>query len=353
VSGLPSWLLMLIFLGSAAVIWVAGVTLSDTTDVLAERLHLGSALGGLIMLAIATNLPEIAITASAAMSHHLDVAVGNILGGIAVQTVVLVAVDAFGVRERRPLTYQAASLVLVLEGALVVTVLLIVVAGAQLPRSLLHARLTPDVVLITAAWVAGLILINRASSVLPWSDSGDAPDTQPDPRGVRRRKKEAAAAHRGTSTGKAAVLFAAAGVATLVTGVTIERSGEQFFGNFGVSGVLFGATVLAVATSLPELSTGLTSARLGDYQLTIGDIFGGNAFLPVLFLPATVLSGAAVLPAAGRSDIYLTALGAILTIIYMAGLIFRPAHNYARMGVDSIAVIATYLVGVAGLIALQ
>jgi cation:H+ antiporter len=353
VSSLPSWLLLLIFLGSAGVIWVAGVTLSDTTDVLAQRLHLGSALGGLIMLAVATNLPEIAITMSAALSHQLDVAVGNILGGIAVQTVVLVAVDAFGVRERRPLTYQAANLVLVLEGALVVAVLLIVVAGAQLPASLLHARLTPDVVLICAAWVAGLLLINRAGSQLPWSDSGNAPDSQSAPRGVRRMKKEAHASQRGIGTGRAAALFGVAALGTLVAGVTIERSGEQFFGNLGLSGVLFGATVLAVATALPELSTGLTSAKLGDYQLTIGDIFGGNAFLPVLFLPATIIAGAAVLPAANRSDIYLTALGAVLTVMYMAGLIFRPKNNHMRMGVDSIAVLATYLVGVVGLIALQ
>ncbi len=95
-SGLPSWLLLVIFVASAAVIWVSGVKLSDTIDVLAERLHLGAALGGLIVLAVATNLPEIAITVSAALSHHLDVAVGNILGGIAVQTVVLVALDVFG-----------------------------------------------------------------------------------------------------------------------------------------------------------------------------------------------------------------------------------------------------------------
>jgi cation:H+ antiporter len=84
--------------------------------VLADRLHLGQALGGLILLAVATNLPEIAITYSAAASGQLAVAVSNILGGIAIQTVVLVALDAFGVRQRRPLTYLAASLTLVIEG---------------------------------------------------------------------------------------------------------------------------------------------------------------------------------------------------------------------------------------------
>lgn len=353
VSGLVSWQLLAIFVISAVVIWIAGGRLSDTTDVLAERLHLGSALGGIVILAIATNLPEIAITASAAASHQLDVAVGNILGGIAIQTVVLVALDAFGVRARKPLTYQAASLVLVLEGALVVLVLLIVVAGAQLPASLLTARLTPDVVLIAVAWLVGIFLINRASRSLPWTDSGDAPDTQPEPRGNRRTKKERAASNRKVSTTRTALIFGIAAIATLGAGFTIERSGEEFFSRAGLSGVLFGATVLAAATALPEISTGITSARMGDYQLAMGDIFGGNAFLPVLFFPATMIAGQAVLPAASRSDIYLTALGAVLTIVYMAGLVFRPKREVARMGADSLVVLFLYLVGVAGLIALQ
>jgi len=98
-------------------------------------------------------------------------------------------------------------------------------------------------------------------------------------------------------------VFGVAIVLTLIAGVPIERSGEAFFGNLRLSEVLFGATVLAAATSLPELSTGPTAARAGDYKLAVGDIFGGNAFLPVLFVLVTVISGKAVLPAAQTSDI--------------------------------------------------
>ena len=348
-ASLSSPLLLLIFLASAAAIWMAGVKLSDNTDVLSERLGLGSALGGLVLLAIATNLPEVAITASAALSHHLGIAVGNILGGIALQTVVLAVLDVAGVRPRASLTYLAASLTLVLEGALVVAVLAVVVVGTQLPKDLMLWRFAPASLAIAVLWLVGLFLVQRAGRGLPWHEGGDAPDTQPEPRGHAKQKKEASATRAGVGTARAATVFATAALVTLVAGVTIERSGEEFFGRVGMSGVVFGATVLAAATSLPEVSTGLTSTRLGDYQLAISDIFGGNAFLPVLFLLATLLSGQTVLPRASSSDIYLTALGALLTLVYMTGLIFRPRRLHARMGKDSLVVIGLYAAGVVGL----
>ena len=349
VSSVASPLLLAIFVGCGAAIWIAGIKLSDATDVLSERLHLGAAVGGVILLAVATNLPEVAITASAALAHDLDVAVGNILGGIALQTVVLVILDGTGVRPRKPLTYLAASLGLVIEGALVVAILFVVVMSTQLPNDLIAFRLAPGAVLITIVWGVGLVLVRTAGRSLPWHQGGEAPDNQPEPRGHSKTKKERDATDRGVSTRRAGAVFAVAAAVTLVAGVFIERSGETLFGRWGMSGVLFGATVLAAATSLPELSTGLASTRLGDYQLAISDIFGGNAFLPVLFLLATVLSGSVVLPLAHDTDIYLTALGGLLTVVYLAGLVFRPQRQWFRLGPDSIAVVVLYAAGVVGL----
>jgi cation:H+ antiporter len=349
---LPLFVLIAVFVAAAVAVWSAGIKLSDTTDVLSTRLGLGEALGGLILLAIATNLPEIAIVTSAGLAHDLGIAIGNILGGIAIQTVVLVALDVFGVAGRRPLTYQAASLGLVLEGGLVVGVLVVAVMGTQLPRDLHLWRVGPASALITLVWAVGLWLLGMARRGLPWHESGDAPDSQDQPRGHSQLTKEHQASEGGVSTARAGAVFAVAAVVTLGGGVALERAGEGIARHIGMTGVLFGSTILAAATALPELSTGLASVRLGDYQLAMSDIFGGNAFLPVLFLVAALLSGRAVLPMAQRTDIYLTGLGMLLTTAYIFGLIFRPSRRVGRMGIDSATVLALYVVGLGGLVAI-
>jgi cation:H+ antiporter len=141
-----------------------------------------------------------------------------------------------------------------------------------------------------------------------------------------------------------------ASVITLVAGVALEQSGEAIAGRIGMDGILFGSTVLAAATALPEVSTGLASAKLGDYQLAVSDIFGGNAFLPVLFFLAGLLSGQAVFPQLRDTDMYLIGLGVLLTCVYIYGLIFRPRRTVLGLGLDSLVVLALYLLGTAGLV---
>jgi cation:H+ antiporter len=341
--------LAFVFALAAGAVWAAGIRLSDATDVLLERFGLGQALGGLILLAVVTNLPEIAITASASLSGELGIAVGNILGGIAVQTAVLVFVDAFGVRGDRPLSYRAASLSLVLEGTLVIIVLAVTVMSSQLPSSLIFGRVTPGGLLILVCWVVGIVLLYKAQRRLPWLEEREPPGSQRVPKGIARARKDRDARNKGISTNQTLAFFAVASVITLIAGVALEQSGELIAGRIGMNGILFGSTVLAAATALPEISTGLASAKLGDYQLAVSDIFGGNAFLPVLFFLAGLLSGQAVFPQLRDTDMYLIGLGVLLTSVYIYGLIFRPQRTVLRMGLDSLVVLALYLLGTAGL----
>jgi cation:H+ antiporter len=348
-ESLPLWLLALIFVAAAAVIWVAGIQLSRQTGVIDARFHLGSALGGLILLAIATNLPEIAITFSAAAAGNVGVAVGNILGGIAIQTVVLVVLDVFGNKGKESLSYRAASLSLVIEAITVIGVLGVVIAGSQMPPGVVLFRLTPASVLIALIWVLGLFLVQRSQKSLPWHEQGHAPDSQARPQG--HSKTAPSGGKNSPGAGTSILLFLVAAAATLGAGVALERTGESIAGHIGLSGVLFGATFLALATALPEISTGLASVKQGDYKLAFSDIFGGNAFLPVLFLAAVLISGKPVLPQAHATDIYLTAIAILLTLVYMLGLIFRPKRKILGMGVDSLVVLILYLIGLAGLFA--
>jgi cation:H+ antiporter len=338
--------LVLIFAACAGVIWVAGVKLSTSTDALDAHFGLGSALGGLLLLAIATNLPELVITLAAAAQHNLGIAVGNIMGGIALQTLVLAPLDAAAGPER-PLSYLVGSLVLVMEGALVIVVTIAALMTTQLPLSTNVGGLSPGTLAVFLLWLAGLVIVTRTRNHLRWKV--EAEGARPG-RTHAERHRSTPKVHRDHSTGTVMAIFGAAAVATLVAGYFIERSGDALAGKAGLSGAVFGATFLAAATALPQLSSGLGAVRLGDHQLAMSDIFGGNAVLPPMLLFADLIAGKPALPAAHRSDIWIAGLGIVLTGVYMVGIIVRPHRTRWRMGPDSIAAIAIYAIGIVGLI---
>ena len=158
--------------------------------------------------------------------------------------------------------------------------------------------------------------------------------------------------YAGSSTARVAAIFGGACAVTLLAGVVLEMSGNTLADRAGVNGVIFGATVLAGATALPEISSGIAAVRLGDNALALGDIFGGNAFQVCLFLLADLIAGAPVLPTAGKLNSWLASLGVGLTAIYSIGVVARPDRCHARLGPDSILAICVFALGVAGLFVL-
>jgi cation:H+ antiporter len=350
VGGLTTLLLVVVFAAGATATWAAGIALSKTTDALDARLGLGAELGGVLLLAVAGSLPELAITVSAAARGNLGLAAGDLIGGIAVQTMVLAVCDAAAGRQP-PLTFLVGALTPVLEGMLVVLVVCGVLMGALLPRSAaIGGAVSPASVAIVAIWLAGVYVINKVRRDPRWSVS--MPGSHPGRR--HRSQPHPAQPHpfAASSTRRISLIFLAACAVTLVAGVALEISGNSLAGRAGVNGGVFGATVLAAATALPEISSGIAAVRLGDNALAMSDIFGGNAFQVCLFLLADLIAGTPVLPSAGRLNSWLAALGIGLTAIYAIGVVARPRRAYARLGPDSILALVLFALGVTGLLLL-
>src|SRR5919198_1686636 len=344
-------LLAILFVAGAAVTWGAGVGLSRATDALDVRLRLGEELGGVLLLAFAGSLPELAITVSAAARGNLDLAAGNLIGGIAIQTLVLVVCDAV-TREDRPLTFLVGALTPVLEAMVVVVVVAVVLLGALLPeRTSIGGVVSPASVAIVVAWLAGVYVINRVRRSPGWSVS--MPGARPGRRHRRERHPDHPHPFAASSTLRVAGFFAAACALTLAAGVVLEISGNTLADRAGVNGVVFGATVLAAATALPEISSGIAAVRLGDNALAISDVFGGNAFQVCLFLLADLIAGRPVLPTAGRLNSWLAALAIVLTSVFAIGVVARPGRCLARLGPDSLLALAVFGLGVLGLIVVQ
>jgi cation:H+ antiporter len=336
-----------VFIAAAGATWGAGIVLAKTTDALDRQLNLGDAIGGLVLLAIAGSLPELAITVSAAASGNLDLAAGNLIGGIATQTMVLVLCDLAA--PTKPLTYLVGSLIPVLEGLLVVLVVVGVLLGALLPASVsFDGVLSPASAGIVVTWIAGVVIFNRVRKDPRWEVvmHGARPG-----RPHHRVEPSAPSPGAGWSTARVALVFALACIVTLGAGVVLEITGNELADRAGINGVVFGATFLALATALPEISSGIEAVRIGDHQLAIGDIFGGNAFQLCLFVLADLVAGEPVLSQAGRLNAWLAALSIALTTIYAMGVIVR-AERPARLGPDSILATAVYAIGIVGLIRL-
>ncbi|MCM8611949.1 sodium:calcium antiporter [Accumulibacter sp.] len=344
--GIPA--LLLVFAAAAVATWIAGVWLARATDVLDDRFGLGETIGGMVLLSITGALPELAITISAVTSGHLDIAAGNLIGGVAMQTLVLVIADRF-VTGSRPLSTVSASLLPALEGVLVIAVVGITVMSGLLPASAAVGPIGVGSIAIFVVWLVGMLALARCRDrkdmdlVIPAEPATTTTEAAIDRAGKGNALENA-------STARNVVIFVAASVVTLIAGVVLEQSGDRLADLMGINGVLFGATVLAFASALPEISTAVTGVQMKSYTLVFGDIFGGNAFQLILFVLADLLAGQPVLTHEGRANAWIGMIGLVMTTVYVAGILLRHPRRYWGLGADSWAALLIYVLGTWGFV---
>jgi cation:H+ antiporter len=329
-----------IFAAAAGVVWFAGTRLARFADEIGDRTGLSHAFLGMMLLGVATSLPEIATTITGSMIGNAQLVTGNLFGGVALQIAVLALVDLIAVKGA--LTYVTPKPVLLFQGVMLMLLLGVALAGAALqdPLSMLGVGLTP--LLLAAGYVVTVRVAGTGKYLPRWrpvdgeAAAPDEPDRSPD---------EDRRSNLGLflwCTGAAALILGAGWMLTLTGDALAEQTG------LGASFV--GVALVAASTSLPELSTALESVRRGNYEMAVSNILGTNCLEVALFLPAdAVYREGAILAATDRSGMLAAAVGMVVTAILLLGLLERRDRTVARMGYDSLAILITYGVGLFGL----
>ena len=335
---LPLAVLLAIFAVAGGIVWYAGTRITRYVDAIARRTRIGQAFAGMLLLGGITSLPEMATAGAAAASGNALLTINDLLGSASLNLVVLAVGDFF--YGRNALTSVAGKPATLMQGTLGMILLAgvgfsITITDVTIP--LLGAGVTT--LILAVCCVQAMRISLRFELAKTWQVTSPAHEPEPD------------ADELTLGNGRLALYTLAAALAIVAGGTTLATTGDALAEATGLGSSIIGFTLVAFSTSLPELSTVLAALRMGRHQLAIGDIFGTNLFnIQILFLADLLYREGPLLNAAGAFEIAACLLAALLTGLFMVGLLERRNRTIGRIGIDSALVLACYA---GGLIALS
>ncbi len=339
----PLILSLVYFALSAFCVWIAGARLAYLADALADRFKLAKSLVGLLLLSLATSLPEVATTLTAALQQSRDLVLNNLFGGIALQTAILAMADFWA---RGPITNYPRKANHALEATLLVLLLAVTLVIVNLGETFVVAGVGIGSFCIAVIYAGAIWLLRRyddSSDWVPVDLPNPDPLAFPAPTGL-------------TQTGNTSLIWQSvlSCAAILVFGLLLVLFAERIADQSGLGTGFVGVTLLAAATSLPETSTSIAAVRIGAYTMAISNIFGSNLIMLVLVFPADILfRSGAILQGTSRMVSLALAFGLTVTAIYLIGLIVRRKPRIGKFGLDSILVMLTFLASLAAYYAVR
>jgi cation:H+ antiporter len=327
-------MIWLIFLGWASAVVVAGTVIGPVTAALGERLRLGQAWAGTVLLSLATTLPEIVTTISVAGRGEVGIALGNIVGSCIFNLFILVLVDLLSSRP----VYDRLSADHIATGLLGCALLGLLIIGVGLGHVGMFGPAGPRVGPVGLTALAILLLYGVGQYVVyrVAQQSFEEPE-HPRPGFWDYR-----------SVPVLALAFALVAVVIIVSayqlGVTVETIADRY----ALGATFAGATLLGIVTSLPELTNGIASTRRGHLDLVLGNVLGANAFLLFVLAVADVffLNGA-LLYAVGQTEalspIIMAATAIVMQTIVLGALAVRSTHRVWRASMVSVVLVALYV----------
>ncbi len=257
-SGLPPGLLLalgVVFLRGGAEALVRGAV------GLATRFGVSSLVVGLTVVAFGTSMPELAVSAGAALDRLGDVAVGNVVGSNICNIGLILGISALV----RPVVTETR----LVRFDVPVAILVAIVAAGMLWNFEIGRAEGASLLLMLALYTVHCIRSGRRA------DAEEKPFV-PVPRAPARLAVELG--------------VVVLGLALLVVGSrAFVRGALGLSASLGIAEAAVALTIVAVGTSLPELATSVVAAGRGQGDVAVGNIVGSNIFNVMGILGAAAL----------------------------------------------------------------
>jgi cation:H+ antiporter len=267
---------------------------------------------GLTVVAIGTSMPELVVSAGAALEGKSDIALGNVVGSNICNIGIILGLTAIISPPR------------VERGMILRELPVLFLATAAVPVFLVDGLL---------GRIEGALLLAGALAfiyfLIATSRRGALEHSVEDEAEILEELEERVLHHIDISP-RARLKLGAIGLVGLVVlvlgGKLFVDGAVGIASRVGMSERVIGLTVVAVGTSLPELAASLVAALRGHSDIAVGNVVGSNIFNLLL-----ILGGAALIsPIAGSLDVYVLDFAAVGVMTLLAVVFLRTERVIRR-----------------------
>ena len=245
--------------------------LVDGAVAIAKHFGMSPLIIGLTIVAMGTSAPEVAASVKAALQDSPGIAVGNVYGSNIANLALVAGLCAL----IRPIMVSRIALFRDVP---------LMLGAALLLYGVFYTNLSLN-------RIESVFLLLLFSGVILFMIHSERRRAQKDA-GVLEEKAstvEHAAPHQPKNIWISLSVILV-GLVCLAEGADLTVSTSKIIGRHaGLSGVVIGATIVAIGTSLPELMTCLIAAFKGQDDLSVGNLVGSNIFNTLLVIGASGL----------------------------------------------------------------
>ncbi len=265
---------VLLFVGLALIIKSADV-LIDSTSKIARKFGVSTFVIGITVIAFGTSAPELAVGVISGFNKANELTLGNVVGSAVSNLALIVGMSAmiFPLAVKDTVVKREIPMLIAVEGVLAFMVLY-------------DNKLTRLEGAILLAGFAGFIFYVIRSAKKSMKISIDAEgdlDTDGDGNQVADENIKQPSLLKLS-------LFSAVSLAGLFIGGSLTVSNStKIAEKLGLSETVIGLTVVAIATTLPELITSLMAVKKKEPDIVLGNCVGSNLFNILLVLGASLV----------------------------------------------------------------